>query len=136
LRFSQPIQNLYPQLNRDNPVSDPKAAASFALSSPIGQVVVDDPQSSITRESLSKGLVDFGVGIGLTNIVSSSTGIAHTFHTTIDHGFNPITSVGITSAGLAYGGGSGGVENLYNARLVGIGTTSTTGANSLLCTWL
>jgi len=128
-RFSQPIQNLYPQLNRDNPVSDPKAAASFALSSPIGQVVVDDPQSSITRESLSKGLVDFGVGIGLTDIVSSSTGIAHTFHTTIDHGFNPITSVGITSTGIAYGGGSGGVENLYNARLVGIGT-SITGANA------
>lgn len=129
LRFSQPIQNLYPQLNRDNPVSDPKAAASFALSSPIGQVVVDDPQSSITRESLSKGLVDFGVGIGLTDIVSSATGIAHTFHTTIDHGFNPITSVGITSAGLAYGGGSGGVENLYNARLVGF-AGSTTGANA------
>ena len=129
LRFSQPIQNLYPQLNRDNPVSDPKAAASFALSSPIGQVVVDDPQSSITRESLSKGLVDFGVGIGLTDIVSSSTGIAHTFHTTIDHGFNPITSVGITSTGLAYGGGSGGVENLYNARLVGF-AGSTTGANA------
>lgn len=129
LRFSQPIQNLYPQLNRDNPVSDPKAATSFALSSPIGQVVVDDPQSSITRESLSKGLVDFGVGIGLTDIVSSSTGIAHTFHTTIDHGFNPITSVGITSAGLAYGGGFGGVENLYNARLVGF-AGSTTGANA------
>jgi hypothetical protein len=129
LRFSQPIQNLYPQLNRDNPVSDPKAAASFALSSPIGQVVVDDPQSSITRESLSKGLVDFGVGIGLTDIVSSATGIAHTFHTTIDHGFNPITSVGITSTGLAYGGGSGGVENLYNARLVGF-AGSTTGANA------
>jgi hypothetical protein len=129
LRFSQPIQNLYPQLNRDNPVSDPKAATSFALSSPIGQVVVDDPQSSITRESLSKGLVDFGVGIGLTDIVSSTTGIAHTFHTTIDHGFNPITSVGITSAGLAYGGGSGGVENLYNARLVGF-AGSTTGANA------
>jgi len=128
-RFSQPIQNLYPQLNRDNPVSDPKAAASFALSSPIGQVVVDDPQSSITRESLSKGLVDFGVGIGLTDIVSSATGIAHTFHTTIDHGFNPITSVGITSTGLAYGGGSGGVENLYNARLVGF-AGSTTGANA------
>lgn len=128
-RFSQPIQNLYPQLNRDNPVSDPKASASFALSSPIGQVVVDDPQSSITKESLSKGLVDFGVGIGLTDIVSSSTGIAHTFHTTIDHGFNPIITVGITSTGLAYGGGSGGVENLYNARLVGF-AGSTTGANA------
>ena len=129
LRFAQPIQNLYPQLNRDNPVSDPKAATSFALSNPIGQVVVDDPQSSITKESLSKGLIDFGVGVGLTDIVSSSTGIAHTFHTVIDHGFNPITSVGITSAGLAYGVGSGGVENLYNARLVGF-AGSTTGANA------
>ena len=129
LRFSQPIQNLYPQLNRDNPVSDPKAAASFALPSPIGQVVVDDSQNSITKESLSKGLVDFGVGIGLTDIVSSTTGIAHTFHTTIDHGFNPITSVNITSVGFAYGEGSGGVENLYNARLVGF-AGSTTGANA------
>ena len=129
LRFSQSIQNLYPQQNRDNPVSDPKAAASFALSSPIGQVVVDDPQSSITKESLNKGLVDFGVGIGLTNIVSSNTGIAHTFHTTIDHGFNPITTVGITSTGVAYGEGSGGVENLYNAKLVGF-AGSTTGANA------
>ena len=129
LRFSQPIQNLYPQLNRDNPVSDPKAATSFALSNPIGQVVVDDPQSSITKESLSKGLIDFGVGVGLTDIVSSSTGIAHTFYTAIDHGFNPITSVGITSAGLAYGVGSGGVENLYNARLVGF-AGSITGANA------
>ena len=129
LRFSQPIQNLYPQLNRDNPVSDPKAATSFALPSPIGQVVVDDSQNSITKESLSKGLVDFGVGIGLTNIVSSTTGIAHTFHTTIDHGFNPITSVNITSTGTAYGEGSGGVENLYNARLVGF-AGSTTGANA------
>ena len=128
-RFSQSIQNLYPQLNRDNPVSDPKASTSFALSSPIGQVVVDDPQSSITKESLSKGLVDFGVGIGLTDIVSSATGIAHTFHTTIDHGFNPIITVGITSTGIAYGGGSGGVENLYNARLVGF-AGSTTGANA------
>lgn len=31
LRFSQPIQNLYPQTNRDNPKSDPVASASFAL---------------------------------------------------------------------------------------------------------
>ena len=130
LRFSQPIQNLYPQLNRDNPVSDPKAAASFALSSPIGQVVVDEQQNSITKESLTKGLVDFGVGIGLADIVSSSTGIAHTFHTTIDHGFNAITSVDFSIApGLAYGVGSGVTENYYNAKLVGF-AGSITGANA------
>ena len=35
-RYSQPIQNLYPQLNRDNPVSDPKEASSYAVPTPIG----------------------------------------------------------------------------------------------------
>jgi hypothetical protein len=54
LRFSQPIQNLYPQTNRDNPNSDPGASASFALPDPIGQVVVNDTQRSITKESLEK----------------------------------------------------------------------------------
>jgi hypothetical protein len=31
LRFIQPIPNLYPQLNRDNLLSDPNASVSFAL---------------------------------------------------------------------------------------------------------
>ena len=126
-RFSQPIQNFYPQINRDNPNSDPRAAVCYALPDPIGQVVVDDPQNSITKESLGKGLVDFGVGIGLTNIVSNSAGTAHTFYTKIDHGFNRITTVSITNAGAGYGSGTSG--NLYNARLVGIGT-STTGSHA------
>ena len=127
LRLSQPIQNFYPQLNRDNPNSDPKATISFALPNPIGQVVVDDPQSSITKESLGKGLVDFGVGIGLTNIISNSVGTAQTFYTKTDHGFNRITSVSVTNAGTGYGSGTAG--DLYNAKLVGIGA-STTGVNA------
>ena len=52
-RFSQNIQQLYPQTNRDNPKSDPNASASFALPSPIGETVVDDPQNSVTRETLN-----------------------------------------------------------------------------------
>ena len=127
LRFSQPIENFYPQLNRDNPNSDPKAAISFALPTPVGQVVIDDPQSSITKEALGKGLVDFGVGIGLTNIVSNSVGTSQTFYTKTDHGFNRITTVSIANAGTGYGSGTAG--NLYNAKLVGIGA-STTGANA------
>jgi len=126
-RFSQPIQNFYPQINRDNPNSDPRAAVCYALSDPIGQVVIDDPQNSITKESLGKGLIDFGVGIGLTNIISNSVGTAHTLYTKIDHGFNRITTVSVTNAGAGYGSGTSG--NLYNARLVGIGT-STTGSHA------
>jgi hypothetical protein len=127
LRFSQPIQNLYPQTNRDNPVSDPAPTASFALPDPIGQVVVNDAQRSVTKESLGRGLIDFNVGFALTDIKSNAAGTAHTFYSKLDHGLAGITSVSIVSGGLAYGSGSSG--NAYNARLVGF-AGSTTGANA------
>lgn len=113
LRFSQPLQNLYPQTNRDNPTSDPQAAKSFALPHTIGQVVVNEPQNSITKETVERSLVDFNVGIGITNIVSSS-GIAHTLYTAIDHGLCGVTSVSITNGGSGYVTGT-----YYNARLTG-----------------
>lgn len=128
LKFSQPIQNFYPQLNRDDPKSDPKASVSFALDNPIGQVVIDDPQNSITKETVGKGLFDLGIGIGLTNIVSNSTGTAHTFYTKYDHGYAGITSVSLVSAASSGAGyGYGTATNLYNAQLVGF-AGSTTGS--------
>ena len=127
LRFAQPIQNLYPQTNRDNPVSDPAPSVSFALPNPIGQVVVNDTQKSITKESLSNALVDLSVGFGLTDIRSNAAGTAHTFYSTIDHGLAGITSVSIVSGGFGYGSGAAG--NIYNARLVGF-AGSTTGDNA------
>tara|TARA_R110000868_G_scaffold298903_1_gene559063 strand:- start:3233 stop:9127 length:5895 start_codon:yes stop_codon:yes gene_type:complete len=113
LKFSQPLQNLYPQINRDNPSSDPQAAKSFATPDIIGKVVVNDPQHSITKETVEKSLFDFNVGIGITNIISSS-GIAHTLYTTIDHGLCGVTSVSITNGGSGYVTGT-----YYNARLIG-----------------
>ena len=127
LRFSQPIQNLYPQTNRDNPTSDPAATVSFALPDPIGQVVVNDPQKSVTKESVTKSLVDLSVGFGLTDIKSNAAGTAHTFYSALDHGLAGITSVSIVSAGFGYGSGAAG--NAYNARLVGF-AGSTTGSNA------
>ena len=123
-RFSQPIQSLYPQLNRDNPKSDPQAARSFAVSNTIGQVVINEPQNSITKETISDQLVDYGVGIGLTDVSSGAAGTTHTIHTTLDHGFNRITGLTITSAGSAYVNG-----NYYNAQLVGF-AGSTTGSHA------
>ena len=113
LRFSQPLQNLYPQTNRDNPTSDPKEAKSYALPDVIGQVVVNEPQNSITKETVQNSFVDFNVGIGITNIRSSS-GIAHTLYTTIDHGLCGVTSVSITNGGSGYVTGT-----YYNACLTG-----------------
>jgi hypothetical protein len=124
LRFSQPIQSLYPQTNRDNPKSDPQAATSFALPNTIGQVVVNNPQYSITKENLNKQLVDTGVGVGLTQVISNSVGTSHTFYTNIDHGLNRATALTITSAGSNYVDG-----NYYNVNLVGF-AGSTTGSHA------
>ena len=118
LKLLQSIQNFYPQLDRDNVVSDPEPANSFALPSPIGQVTVDDPQKSITKETLEEFLTDVKVGFGLTNIISNSAGTAHTFYTNLDHGLNPIVAITTVSAGSAYGT-TGAVETLYNATLSG-----------------
>jgi len=122
--FAQPIENLYPQTNNDNPNSDPVAATSHALPGTIGKVVVNDPQKSITKETLES----FIVGYGITNIQSIS-GTAHTIYTAVDHGLSGITTVSIVSGGSNYGSSASFTGNLYNARLVGF-AGSTTGSNA------
>ena len=127
-RFSQSIQQLYPQTNRDNPKSDPTHASSFALPSPIGETVVDDPQHSVTSETLCAQIRDYNIGIGLTEIQSNSAGTAHTIFTTIDHGLNRVVNVSIANSGAGYGNGSAGF--IYNAKLASAGTASTQGQNA------
>jgi microcystin-dependent protein len=116
LNFSQPVQYLYPQTNRDNPNSDPEATTCFAVPDPIGQVIPNDPQKSITKETIQKTFIDFNVGFGVTNIVSTSS-TSHTLFTTLDHGLSGITSVSIVNPGSGYVAGT-----YYNVRLSGPGT--------------
>ena len=127
-RFSQPVQFLYPQTNRDNPVSDTKSTTSFATPALIGQVVVDEPQHSVTKETLEKTLTDFNVGFGVTMIESNAVGTAHTIYTDIDHGLNRVLTVGIAQSGVGYG--NGGAGTLYNAKLVSAGAASTQGQHA------
>ena len=124
LKFSQPIINFYPQLDKDNANSDPAATVSFALPSPIGEVNVNDPRNSLTREALDKGLKAVGVGAGITDIVSTST-TSHTIYFATEHRLNRIEKVGIVSAGENYGSAGGGTEYYYNAKLVSIGNSVT-----------
>jgi hypothetical protein len=124
-RYSQPVVNLYPQVNRDNPKSDSPASDCFASSDIIGEVVINDPQSSISAETLAKGLVDQGIGIGISNVVSNAVGSAHTISTKIEHGLNRATKLSVSTAGNGYG--SGGAGRLYNARLEG---STTAGKNA------
>jgi len=117
--FPQPVQELYPQTDRDNPVSDPQESRSFAQSSLIGDVVVDDVKNSITKETLTKYNQDIEVGVGITNIISNIAGTGHTITTPIEHGLNRLVNVTLTSGGAGYGTGSAG--EIYNARLVAQG---------------
>ena len=117
--FPQPVQELFPQTDRDNPVSDPVASKSFAQSQLIGNVVVDNVKNSITKETLEKYNQDIEVGVGITNIISNPLGTGHTITTPIEHGLNRLVSVNLTSGGSGYGTGSSG--EIYNARLVAQG---------------
>ena len=128
-KYSQPVKELFPQTNRDNPVSDPEETKSFAVPDMIGKVVVNDVQKSVTKETLTKFNRDVDTGIALTNIVSSTTGIAHTLHSSVDHGLNKATLVSIANSGNGYGIGSAVEETYYNANLVSIGA-SVTGVNA------
>ena len=122
-KFSQPVKNLFPQTNRDNPVSDPKSASSFASSGLIGEVVVDDPQNSITKETTEKILRDTCSGSKIEKIVSQ-TALEHTITTKIDHGLNRITRLSISDSGTGYSDGT-----YYNVPLVS-SDVSTTGIHA------
>jgi hypothetical protein len=123
-KFSQPIKELFPQINRDNPQADPEKTQSFASSSLIGEVIVNDVRKSLTKETIHKVFGDSEIGVGLTDIRSTSS-TSHDIHTAIDHGLNRITRVTITNGGL--GIGSATATSFYNAGLVGIGTSTVGG---------
>ena len=122
--YSQPVKRMFPQTDRDNPVSDPEESACFADSSTIGLVDINDPRKSITKETINKLITDADIGVGITDI-SSVTGIAHTIHTNIDHGLNRAIKLKVVSGGTDYGTGGGSEETYYNARLTSIGSSIT-----------
>ena len=122
--YSQPVKRMFPQTDRDNPVSDPEESKCFADSDTIGLVDINDPRKSITKETINKLITDADVGVGITDI-SSTTGIAHTIHTNIDHGLNRVIKLNIISGGTNYGTGGGSEETYYNARLTSIGSSVT-----------
>ncbi len=128
-KFSQPVKDLYPQVDRDNPESDPDAAISHAVSKTIGKVASSDLKNSITKDTKSKFLLQNGISVGITSIVSDNgAGLAHTAYLAVEHNLNSILSVGIGSSGVGYGEGS--ATTLHGAKLVGVGLGSTAGGGA------
>ena len=122
--FSQPVQNLYPQLDRDNPESTTISASCHASSSLIGVANINDPLNSITGETLENLFGEVGIGVGITDIVSDNVGTAYTIFTDHDHGLNRITKPVIDNPGAGYGDGSSSIQYFYNATLENTGSGS------------
>jgi microcystin-dependent protein len=73
LKYSQNTTDLYPQLDRDNFDSNPPASTTFALRSPIGDVVTNDLKRSTTRESIDKFTKSFGLGKEIISVTDSGS---------------------------------------------------------------
>ena len=113
LSFLPKIERFYPQLDRDNVDSNPRASKSFAKRNPIGDVAVDDPENSITRETLDHFARTIGVGRTVISFErDDAAGIATV---TLDRPHNLSGIVTYTS--LA--GSSGFTEgDYYNVKLL------------------
>ena len=109
-RYSQNVSDLYPQLDRDNPDDNPKAATSFALRSPIGDVATNDLKKSLTRESNDSFIKALGVGV---TISSFTAGANPTVTFSRRHGYAGIVTGSIGAAGGSYADGT-----YYNIKLL------------------
>jgi len=104
LNYSQNVVDLYPQLDRDNVNENPQSSKSFAVRSPLGQVVTNDPLKSLTRETNDKLMRDIGIGNTIFSFTDSSiTGIVSF---TREHNFAGIMTATIHASGASYTNGT------------------------------
>ena len=117
--FSQNVVNLYPQLDRDNYLMDPKGSISVAKNNPISKVITDDLRNSVTKEFVNDLLLDNRLSYKVEDaIYDQSSGIA-TVTVDIQHNLNSIKRVSIANSGEGYGYAGAGSTTIYNAKLSG-----------------
>ena len=104
LNYSQNVVDLYPQLDRDNIDENPQAAKSFAVRSPLGQVVTNDPLKSITRETNDKLITKIGFGPEIFSFTDSTTTGVVSF--TTNHNFGGIMTATVHDGGASYTNGT------------------------------
>jgi len=122
-RYSQNVTDLYPQQDKDNIDDNPPSAVSFARRNPIGDVVTNSLKNSITRESNDKLLQDFGRGLKITS-VDSTTGVS-TLTFDREHGLSGIVTYSDFTGGTGYDNGT-----YHNIKLFNEGTTTWDGATA------
>jgi len=127
LEYGQNVVDLYPQLDRDNPNDNPSAAKTFAKRSPLGEVSTNDQKNSITRETVDRLVVDFGVGkriVSATNAVGVST---ITFDR--EHGLSGVVGFNALTGGTGHSNGT-----FFNVKLFNSATQIDANWNGALAT--
>ena len=109
--YSQNVTDLYPQLDRDNIDANPKAAKTFAVRSPLGKVVTNDLQNSITRESVDKLVKKIGLGIDVSSVSGLSNGIS-TITLSNNHNLAGILTANVHSGSTGFNDGT-----YYNVKV-------------------
>jgi len=109
-KYSQKVENLYPQQDRDNHNDNPDTSKTFAKRAPLGDVVTNDLKRSITRETIDLLLNTWSAGKKITSVSNSSTSATLTLGT--EHQLDGI------KAYTTLNGGSGHTNGTYfNVRL-------------------
>ena len=112
-QFNQDVKNLYPQLDRDNFDTNPKATVSYADLETLGKIITSDKRHSITREAVNFFAKNSKIGYGLTSV--TLTGVGNTIitvNTDVQHNLNSIKSFTFTS-----GSGYPASQTLYSRQL-------------------
>ena len=109
-KFNQNIVNLYPEYDRDNINDNPPEAKSFAKRFPIGDVVTNDLQKSITRETANNFIESFGVSNTVSSV--SDNGSTADLSFTEQHEYQALNSHNILTGGSGHTNGT-----YYNVKL-------------------
>ena len=109
-KFNQNIVNLYPEYDRDNINDNPPEAKSFAKRFPIGDVVTNDLQKSITRETANNFIESFGVSNTVSSVSDNSNTADLSF--TEQHEYQALNSHNILTGGSGHTNGT-----YYNIKL-------------------
>ena len=128
LKFSQPVIDLYPQLDRDNIEENPQATKCFAKRSPVGDVVTNDVKKSVTKETIDKMAVSLGFGlkiIGVSTAYTSQTSGTATLLFDRPHNLSGIVTYSSINRGSGYTPGT-----YYNVKLYNTGTSTWDGATA------
>ena len=108
-KYSQPVEDLYPQLDPDNLSENPPSSTTFAKRAPLGDVNIDEQQNSLTRETTDKVYKTLNVGI-IETVTDGPPGVGNTYTSTLtferEHEFNSVYTYTTLTGGSGYTDGT------------------------------